>query len=279
MERKREPFHWRTAISYKTREKIIIRGYDCNDLIGNLDFGEAAFLVWKGELPTENEGKMMNAMLVSVCEHAFSPSSVTARFAMSGGVPINTAVAAGVSSMGWSHASAELPAKMYQEGVKRAKAEGKTIEEVADEIVRFHRENRLIIQGYHQPQHIKDPRAPVLIDLAWKWGIAGDHTRLATAIEDATEKYYGRRIYLNTPGAVGAICSDMGFHPDFAKGVMILARVVSLVAHSWEEAHRERAWRASTGAEIVQPLDLELQKPEFYDGPPDRPFPPERRRI
>jgi len=47
----------------------------------------------------------------------------------------------------------------------------------------------------------------------------------------------------------------------------------------YEEMTRERGWRASKGEDITQPLDLELQKPEFYDGPPDRPLPPHWRKL
>jgi citrate synthase len=65
----------------------------------------------------------------------------------------------------------------------------------------------------------------------------------------------------------------MGFTPELMKGVFLLSRTVSLVAHTYEEMQRERGWRASTRAPIVQPLDLSLQRPDFYDGPSDRPLP------
>jgi citrate synthase len=29
---RQESFHWRTSISYKTRERIVVRGYDINEL-------------------------------------------------------------------------------------------------------------------------------------------------------------------------------------------------------------------------------------------------------
>ena len=71
------------------------------------------------------------------------------------------------------------------------------------------------------------------------------------------------------------LASDMGMHPEQIKGLLILSRTVSLVAHSIEENIREKAWRASSGADITQPLDLSLQKPEYYDGPADRSLPEE----
>ena len=57
-----EPFHWQSAISYKTREKIIVRGYDVNELTGNITFAEMLHLVWKGELPEPNVAKMIDAL-------------------------------------------------------------------------------------------------------------------------------------------------------------------------------------------------------------------------
>ncbi len=85
----REPFHWRTAIAYKTKDRIVVRGYDLNDLVGNLSLTEMAYLVWRGELPSEEHARMLDALLVSLAEHAFSPSSAASRFVASGGVPLH----------------------------------------------------------------------------------------------------------------------------------------------------------------------------------------------
>src|SRR3970040_1202117 len=98
---KREPCHWRTNIAYKTQPKIVIRGYDLNELVGNLDLGEMAYLVWQGELPSEAHGRVLNAIMVCLAEHAFSPSAASARFVASGGVPLHVGVAGGLASLGY----------------------------------------------------------------------------------------------------------------------------------------------------------------------------------
>src|SRR5207245_10000323 len=108
--------------------------------------------------------------------------------------------------------------------------------------------------------------------VSWKSSVAR-----ARAIEGAAEEFWRRRIYVNGRGAVGAICLDMGLDTESIKGVFLLSRTVSLVAHTYEEAHREKGWRGSANASIVQPLDLSLQRPEFYDGPADRPLPVNRK--
>ena len=269
----RESFHWRTAIAYKTREEIVVRGYDLNQLAGNVDFAAMAYLVWTGELPPEPHRLMLNALLVSLSEHAFSPSAASCRFVASGGVPLNTAVAGGVLTLGSRHGSADEAARLLSEGVSRCRERRLELEAYALELVRAYRAERRILNGYHHPQHIRDPRVPRLLELAHEYGVAGEHLRFALVIEAATECVHGRRLFLNAPGAMAAIGCDMGLTPDQIKGLMILSRTVSLVAHSLEEMQREKGWRASRGSEITQPLDLSLQRPEHYDGPGKRPLP------
>ena len=266
----KESFHWRTAIAYKTKEEIVVRGYDINDLTGNVDFASMAFLTWTGELPSENYRKMLNAMLVSLSEHAFSPSAASCRFVRSGGVPLNVAVAGGVLTLGDRHASADVPAEMFQNAVRQMHEEGLTIKETAWRLVSDYRRDHRIINGYHHPQHIKDPRVWRMAQLAEEYRIGGEHQDLAWAIEDATEEIIGKRLYMNGPGIIAAISSDMGLKPEQIKGLLILSRTVSLVAHSIEEGEREKAWRASGKTGITQPLDLSLQLPEYYDGPGKR---------
>jgi len=276
--KQREPFHWRTGIAYKTRDRIVVRGYDLNDLTGNLDLGEMAYLVWRGELPSVSNAKMLNAIMVCLAEHAFSPSSAAARLVASGGVPLHAAVAGGMLTIGDLHGTFDRPAAMFQNGVVRARAEGKNLAEIAEILVEEAREKKQRLPGFHHPQHIRDPRSERLVQVGQKLGVAGDHLSLALAMEDATERHHTKRIWLNAVGVSGALLSDMGFEPELCKGVMLVSRCISLVAHVYEEMTREKGWRASSRETITQPLDLELQHPDFYDGPKDRGFPSDRNK-
>lgn len=272
----REPFHWRTAIAYKTKDRIVVRGYNLNELTGTISFAEMAYLVWRGELPPHAHARMLDAILVSMAEHAFSPSSAACRFVASGGVPLHVGVAGGLLAIGALHGTADRPAELFKRAVERMEREGLTLQEAARKVAGEARRAGQRLPGFHHPQHIIDPRTARLLQLADEYRIAGTYVAMARAIEAATKEFWGRRIYLNGPGAVGAICLDMGFDVELIKGVFLLSRTVSLVAHTFEEMQRERGWRASTRVAMVQPLDLELQRPEFYDGPADRPLP--RRR-
>jgi citrate synthase len=277
--KKREAFHWQSGVAYKTKDRIVIRGYDLNDLTGNVDLVEMAYLVWRGELPSDAHLKMLNAIMVCLAEHAFSPSSAAARLVASGGVPLHVAVAGGMLTIGDLHGTFDRPAAMFQSGIARAKGEGKDLKEIAADMVYEARKNKQHLPGFHHPQHIRDPRSQRLIDVGKGLGVANDHLSLALAMEDATELHHGRRIWLNAVGVSGALLSDMGFEPELTKGVMLVSRCISLVAHVCEEMKREGGWRASSRQDILQPLDLELQLPEFYDGPIDREFPSTRRKL
>jgi len=268
-----EPFHWRTAISYKTKDKIVVRGYDLNDLTGTIGFADMAYLVWRGELPPPSHARMLDAILVSMAEHAFSPSSAASRFIASGGVPLHVGVAGGMLAIGSLHGTADRPAALFRDAVDRMRREHLSEQETARGVAGDARRSGQRLPGFHHPQHIRDPRTARLLELSDGWGISGTYVAMARAIEAATEEFWGRRIFLNGPGTVGAICLDMGFDVELIKGIFLLARTVSLVAHTDEESRREKGWRGSANADIVQPLDLSLQRPEFYDGPADRPLP------
>lgn len=267
-------FHWRTNIAWKNKTRIVIRGYDVNELTGNLDFGQMLFLVLRGELPTKAQGDITNALMVNLAEHAMSPSSATVRFATSGGAELSAAVAAGVTALGHLHGTADRPAQMFLDVAKRADEEGISDQEAARLTVLEMRATKANMGGFHHAQHIQDPRTVRLLELADKLGVSGRHVAIAQAMEDATvEAFAGRRLYLNGPGSMGCIGLDAGYEPAELKAMFIVARSLGLCAHSIEEGGREKGWRASANSDMVQPLSLELQGQDWYDGPADRDLP------
>ena len=57
----REPlFNRKTAISYKTEEKTVMRGYNLSDLAEEgYSFYDALFILFQGRIPTSAEEKML----------------------------------------------------------------------------------------------------------------------------------------------------------------------------------------------------------------------------
>lgn len=233
---------WKTSISKADDKGNTIRGYDLQDIVGNLTFSEAIYLILIGELPKENEGKMMDAILVSCIEHSIAPPSIlAARIAVSSGNPVNVGMAAGILSIGDHHGGAvEQAARILQENCN----------ENAEDVVKGFKEKGIRISGFGHKVYTADPRAQELFSLAKKYGIKGKHCHFAEELEKALEKSSGRRLCLNIDGAIAAIISDMGFDWRLGKGIFTIGRSVGMLAHTYEEMTKEKPYRRLEDEEI-----------------------------
>ena len=98
---------WKTAITKVEPNKLLLRGYRIDELIGNISFSQAVFLAIKGELPSEKQAKMIDAMLVSSIDHGVTPPScLSARTIASAGAPLNAALAGGILAISKHHGGA-----------------------------------------------------------------------------------------------------------------------------------------------------------------------------
>jgi citrate synthase len=254
---------WRTAIAGPEDDRILVRGYDLNELIGRLSFSEMLYLIQRGELATPGQARTIDALLVSVADHGISPSSTVTRFLSASGVPVQVAVAGGLMTFGDIHGGAnEAGARVLQAGVAEARAQGIPLREAAERLVAQSRATRRPLDGFGHPQHPSgDPRVARLFEVAEVNGVAGDHIQFQKELAAALERATGRRIPINIDGAVASIISDLGFDHRYARAFMITARAVGLAAHALEEIDREGGWRQIPLSEVV------------YDGPAPRPLP------
>ena len=233
-----------TAISSISPGKIIIKGYNLIDMIGKISFAEMIYLLFTGELPKANEGKMIEAILVCSAEHGMAtPSTNIVRSAVSGGVPIQAAVASAITSLGDFHGGAiEKCAEMLQININAAREKG--FAQTASEIVEKSRAQKKRIMGFghgiHQPQ---DPRNGRLFEIMGEYGIAMDHVNLALAIEASLKKALNKSLPLNVDGAIGAIISDLGIDWRLGKAFFFLGRSAGLTAHAYEYQTNERPMR------------------------------------
>ena len=254
---------WRTSIAGPEDQRIVIRGYDLNELIGSITFSEVLYLIQRGELPTPGQARMIDALLVSVADHGIAPSSTVSRFLSASGVPIQVAVAGGLMTFGDIHGGAgEQCAQVLQRAVANARAAGRSPREAADALVADYRSRRQPLDGFGHPQHPSgDPRVARLFQVAEETGVAADHVAFQRELEGALERATMRRIPINIDGAMASIISDLGFDHRYARPFMITARAVGLSAHALEEIDREGGWRQIPLSEVT------------YDGPPLRPVP------
>jgi citrate synthase len=253
------PF-WRTEIAEVKPNEIRVRGYDLMELIGSRPFGDVVYLLLSGELPKGNEGKMIDALLVSAAEHGLMAPSVDAtRFVASGGVPLQAAVASGINAMGEFHAGAvDAGARMLLE----ADATGLPPKEAALEVARRYKAERRRLSGYGHKLHDPDPRTARVLEVADALGFSGKYVELARAFEEASEEVFGRRLKMNIDGAMSAILLELGLDPGLGKAFYIIGRSPGLVAHAFEEQTKEGPYR-DIGWENVT-----------YEGPAPREVPP-----
>ena len=251
---------WKTAITKVEPNKLLLRGYRIDELMGNITFAQAVFLAIKGELPSEKEARMIDAMLVSSIDHGVTPPScLSARTIASAGSPLNAALAGGILAISKHHGGAiEDSMKVIQEAVRRKRKMNKTEEEMAHIILTEYKEKNKRLPGFGHRIHTKDPRTIKLFQIASDLGIAGEYVGMAKALEDTMEQSSGKRLPINVDGAIGALLCEMQFPSELANAFFILARIPGLVAHVYEEQTRMKPMR------FINPKDHE------YDGIPER---------
>lgn len=252
--------NWKTAITKVEPNKLLLRGYRIDELMGNISFAQAVVLAMKGELPTEKEAKMIDAMLVSSIDHGVTPPScLSARTIASTGAPLNAALAGGILSISKHHGGAiEDSMKVFLGAVRRKRETSKTTEEMGTIILQEYKEKNKRLPGFGHRIHTKDPRTVMLFKIASDLGIAGEHIAMAKAMEDAIEKSGGKRLPVNVDGAIAALLCEMNFPSELANAFFILARVPGLVAHVYEEQTR------------MKPMRVINSNTHEYDGIPER---------
>jgi citrate synthase len=252
-----DELHWKTAITSVEPNKISLRGYPIDQLIGKISFSQGIYLALKGDLPSEKIGRMIDAILVSSIDHGATPPSIlAARTVASTGAPLSSAVAAGVLAISRLHGGAiEEGMEQILSVARRADAEKITEKEAASRVVAEAKASKRRLSGFGHRIHTDDPRSKRLFALARELGLAGRHLAIASALEDALAASSGKRLPLNVDGAIAAVLCDLGFPTSVANAFFILARVAGMVAHIEEERHREKPMRR------IHPSDHE------YDGP------------
>ena len=234
---------WETKITRVKSNELLIRGYRLDELIGEINYGKGIFLLLTGKMPSEPEERVFNAILVSTMDHGVTaPSAVTARTVASCGVPITTAMAAGVLAVGDHHGGAGERCMRFLKDTLKDNPDNQTLAELAENAVKKTKAQKVRIPGFGHRFHTKDPRTEKLLEIAKKENIMGKYTSLALLIADELKKQSGRNLPLNVDGAIGALLGDMGFPPEVGKAIFAISRISGLTAHILEE-YNERPVR------------------------------------
>jgi citrate synthase len=253
-----------SGISTANAEMIVIRGMDlCQDLIGSVTLTEHFWLLTTGERPSKQQAQMLDACLVAISEHGLVPSVAAARMTYAAGPEaMQGAVAAGILGCGSVIlGSAENAGKFLHQVVERA-AEG-DLGAAARAVVDEYRAKKIAYPGYGHPLHRGgDPRVTRLLEVAKSLGTVGRHVAAARELERVIKDVTGKSLVLNVSGAIPAVLLDCGYPLQGLKGVPILARTASLVAHLVEEQLRPIGFQLSENA--AKAISYDGKTPENF---------------
>lgn len=234
---------WRTAVTSIAPNEIRVRGVRIDDMMGRISFGEAVYLILRGELPGAAVGRIVEAMLVASIDHGVTPpSTLSVRNAATTGAPLNACLAAGALAVNRHHGGAvEDCMRLLARGAARVGA-GEQAAAVAAALIAEEKAAGRRLPGWGHRIHTDDPRSARLLAIVREAGVAGAHVAVAEAIVDELARG-GKKLPLNVDGAIAAVLADLGFAPELANGFFILARTAGWMAHVAEELAREKPMR------------------------------------
>ena len=250
--------HRSTAICASNEETIIVRGRDLAcDLMGHINFTDHFWLLVTGQMPTQDQRRILDATLLAIAEHGLVPSVQASRMTYAAAPEaMQGAVAAGLLGCGSVVlGSAEAAGRFFAQIAARAAA-GVAVTDAVTAVVQEYRAAKRAIPGYGHPLHRgRDPRAQRLLEIAKQGTGAGTHVEIARVVEELLPQLIGKSLILNVSGAIPAVLLDVGYPLLALKGVPILARTAGLVAHLLEEQLRPIGFILSHAAAVAISYD------------------------
>lgn len=224
----------KTRIATADATSVTIRGRDiARDLIGKLSFTEMFYLLTVGRMPTPPQTKVLDACLLAMMEHGFTPSALIARF-MAESLPgqIQAALGAGVLAVGDVHAGTmEGCAALLEQGLREEDRDAWAMRIAAE----FRARGEAVPGFGHRLHKPDDPRTPPLLDVARQAGAEGAHLELLLLLSAAIDASAGRHVTINATGAIAALLLDIGIARDVVRAIAVVARCAGLVGHVLEE--------------------------------------------
>jgi len=225
-----------THLCYSDVDKILVRGKDlCRDLIGKMTFTEMMLFHLTGKQPTEQQVKIVDAVLVTIMEHGLTPSAIAARQTYFGAPEaLQGAVAAGILGVGTRFAGTSGDCAALLEEIVAAPDGAK--KDVARGIVERFRRERKPIPGYGHPVHKNgDPRVARLAAIAAEVGVGGKYIEAMYLLGETINAMTGKNLVINASAAMGAVMAEINIPPVIMRGLVIVSRAAGLVGHLREE--------------------------------------------
>ena len=259
---KRQPFRWVSEIAYKNIHRIVTRGYDTTELVEE-GYGviDVMFVDFQARIPTEEEEKMLNYILILCLEDGLSMPAAMSRLTARSKTFLTQACGASILAFGHAYGAYEAIGTRLASALKKVQSGNLSMEAAAAGYVSEFQDDEAF--GVSDLM-LKDPAAKRLLARAVKLGVAGENVALMEAIAEAARKVIADPVDIDLLGAIAAVMADLGFTPEATWTLIAVTRSIGTGAHCIEEIEREGFTRLG---ETLTPKDL-------YDGPADRPVPP-----
>ncbi|WP_411374918.1 citryl-CoA lyase [Arthrobacter sp. MPF02] len=230
--------YWSSSISQVTDRKVYVRGYDLEDLIGQIPFTAAIFLLIRGRVPTPQEVRVLDAVLSGVLDYALEkPGTVAARYAVSANPSMAIGMSAACMSVGKHTLATEDTGRFILNSHTEYLNSGLALEDFAAAKVESMRQAKERIPGLGHPVFKTiDPRGERLKLIAVSEGLWGEPACVYEAVHKAFTKLPGKsEIPINDVGVMAAILLGLGFTPEEGTGIAVLSTLPGVIAHVSEE--------------------------------------------
>lgn len=223
-------------------EQLNVRSTDLNDLIGSVSHTEALFNILQGRLPSEDERRLFDIVLVAF--HAgwgvLPPTTLVPRIVAGTGVNTAQAMAAGFLASGPYHVGAiEHGMKLYKAiadeflSTNTSNPTSADVEQFAFDATVRRIESGEILGGYGHPLLRKDPRPIHMRRLMCEMNAEGIFVDIYDGVVRAMLDKKG--VVPNVDGMTGAILLHLGFQVEHGTGLFLHARSAAMLAHIIEE--------------------------------------------
>ena len=229
-----------SAISASNADAIVVRGRDlCTELVGVVTFTDHAWLLVAGDLPSAAQRRILDATLVAIAEHGLVPSVAASRMTLAAAPEaLQGAVAAGILGCGSVIlGSADAAGRLFTAILARA---GNEPIEAAARAAAWRDACGAPARARVWPSFAQAPGSArgAAARRCTKCGSAGRHVEVASLVETLVPEILGKPLAMNVSGAIAAVLLDAGYPLLAIKGVPMLARTASLIAHLLEEQQR-----------------------------------------
>jgi citrate synthase len=233
-----------TGIGKAELHRILVRGYDLNkDLVGHITFTAMTSLILRGRLPTENEAKMLDALMIILVEHGMVSHVIAARLIYHcAPEAMQAAVAAALCGAGSVHlGSSEWSAKMLADALP-AETKNPDYDAISAKIIDDYGARKQRMPGIGHRTHAEgDPRVETLVGIAKETGVYGKYCELIEKLSALTSERRKRLIPVNVTGIIGAIALDMGYPWQITKAFALIGRTLGAIGHIAEEIRNPMA--------------------------------------